>query len=494
MMEEVGVRREVVARSLEALAVEMDRLKRAAFSAGLRALPGSVSEDDDPELIAYDEERRKVHAARRDTLHAVRQQLEGIGQALAQDGAAWSAERDMYDHLLSRASAIPAIVPAPTLPTTAPAPIATSLPLLSATISHYLAQKREADVSERHVDGLSRRFRAFMEHVGDKPLNEYRASDLQSFVSTLARVPANWAKEAAIKDVSARAAAEWNAARRHPLPMMAEGTINLGYARPIRTWFGWLALEHNVSNPFDGLRLKVPKSAKASVRRKPLTVAELNQWFAYAAHDRRPDDRWLPLLGFLTGARIAELVFAQGRDLRPFGDSWALDLMSPLVDKKTRRETRRPLKNAGSARLVALHSALVDAGFVAWARKTPPDGWLFPALHADVLRPSDAASKRQNGRMEKAGVHQPIVKVFHSLRHSANDWLKRGVGLPDALVRRQMGHTAEDSAEAYGDDPLLPDEIARIAAAPLPEGLDISPYLQAFSPRLPGKAGRPRKT
>lgn len=38
-MIEIGVRREVVARSLEALAAEMDRLKRSAFSVGMCALP-----------------------------------------------------------------------------------------------------------------------------------------------------------------------------------------------------------------------------------------------------------------------------------------------------------------------------------------------------------------------------------------------------------------------------------------------------------------------
>lgn len=483
MMEEVGLRREVVVRSLEALAAEMDRLKREAFSAGLGALRSEplAYEDDaagwsrDPDLVAHEEAKMKVAAARRDTLRAVRQRLEGLGHALAQDGAAWAAEREMHDRLLDRFATATMISASPAIP---PSPAAMVLPLLSSTIDGYLARKKEDDISARHVDGLRRRFEAFITHVGDRPIDQYKASDLQSLASTLARVPSNWSKESSIKEMSARAAAQWNEARRAPLACMSATTINLGYARPIRTWFGWLALEHSVSNPFDGLRLKVPKTAKASVRRKPLTVPELNQWFVNAAGDRRPDDRWLPLLGLLTGARIAELVFAQGRDLQQVGDAWALSLMEPLIDKSG-RETRRPLKNANSARLVALHSVLVEAGFIDWARRGPPDGWLFRELHSDdIVRPSDTASKRMSRSMKKAGVHQPLVKVFHSLRHSARDWMQRGVGLPEGIVRRQMGHAAEDTAETYGDDPLLPDEIIRIATVPLPEGLDIGPYLR----------------
>lgn len=484
VMMEMGMRREVVARSLEALAAEMDRLKRAAFSAGLGALPSetmpkSIADDEsdfprDPDEVAAEEMKRKAAAARRDTLRAVRQQLEGLGHALAQDGAAWSAEREMHDRLLDRLSAAPALIP----PTAPPAPVVAALPLLSATITDYLQEKREADVSVRHVDGLERRFLAFIEHVGDRPIDQYKASDLQSFTSTLARVPSNWSKESAIKDMSARGTAEWNASRRQPLPVMSSTTISLGYARPIRTWFSWLALEHRFTSPFDGLRLTIPKSAKGPVRRKPLTVSELNAWFIHAGRERRADDRWLPLLGFLTGARIAELAFMQGRDLRQVGDVWAVSLMEPLVDTSG-REVRRPLKNANSARLVALHSVLVDAGFVEWVRRGPPDGWVFRDLHTDdIVRPSDTASKRMSRSMKKAGVHQPLIKVFHSLRHSARDWMERGVGLPESIVRRQMGHAAEDTAETYGEDPLLPDEVARIAAAPLPEGLDIDPYLR----------------
>ncbi len=471
VMLERGMGRDVLSRSLAALAAELEALRKEEFRAGVRALPTWFEEGEDPELIVHHQARRKIHEAQRDTLRGVRQRLDGLGAALSQDGAAWEAERAMHDRLVDRLASTTSALPASVEVAQGP-----STPLLSTTIDAYLSRKREDEVGKAHVDGLPRRFRGFIEHVGDKPIDQYTASDLQSFTSTLARVPATWSKEAEIKDLSARAASEWNIARRQPLPRMSETTIRLGYARPIRTWFAWLALEHRFPNPFAGMRLAVPKSAKNSVRRKPLTMPELTRWLAYAERQSRPDDRFLPLLGFLTGARIAELVFTQARDLRQFGDAWALSLAEPLIVDG--REVRRPLKNANSARLVALHDTLVEAGFIKWAMDRPPNGWLFPHLHqADIVRPSDTASKRMSRSMKAAGVHEPLVKVFHSLRHNSRDWLERVVKLPDSIVRRQMGHAAEDTAETYGEDPLLPEEVQRIARAPLPEDLDITPYL-----------------
>lgn len=469
--------RDIMRRSLAALAAELAALSKAEFSAGVMALPGPALDDPEPEIRTLDERRRTAAAERRDSLRAMRQRLDGIGVALSLDGAAWEAERATHARIVAQLATVPSFRPALDAE---PAPVMSvpSLPVLSSTIDGYLQRKAADGVSLRHADGLPRRFLAFIEHVGDKRVDEYRASDLQSFTSTLARVPATWSKDARIKDLSAHAASEWNGARKVPLSCMSETTVRLGYARPIRTWLSWLALEHRFLDPFSGMRLTVPKSARGSVRRKPLTVDELNRWFAHAARQDRADDRFLPLLGFLTGARIAELVFAQGRDLQQVSDGiWALSLAEPLLVDG--RETRRPLKNANSARLIALHQSLSDVGFIAWAQRRPAAGWLFPHLHAaSIVRPSDTASKRMARSMQNAGVHEPLVKVFHSLRHSAKDWLLREARLPDHVVRRQMGHAAEDVAETYGDDPLTPAEVREIAAAPLPEGLDIRPYLR----------------
>ncbi|MGO4523490.1 tyrosine-type recombinase/integrase [Microvirga sp. 2MCAF35] len=462
--------RDVVSRSLEALASQMAVLRKEEFSARFKALP-RFSEEADPDLRLHDDLRRRVHEARESVFRSARERLEVVEQALTQDGAAWEAERAAHDRVVER---LVSAVPRPASDAVEP-PL--TLPLLSSTIESYLARKREDDVGERHVEGLTRRFQAFIEHVGDKPIDRYRASDLQSFVSTLARVPATWSKDERVRALSARAAAEWNTSRRQPLPCMSETTITLGYARPIRTLFGWLAVEHGFTSPFQGMRLTVPKTAKGSVRRKPLTVEELNTWFAQAAREKRADDRFLPLLGYLTGARIAELSFLQGRDLRQIGDAWALGLSEPLIVDG--REVRRPLKNSNSGRLVALHETLVKAGFVDWMKSRADTDWVFPHLHqSSIVRPSDTASKRMARAMKKAGVHEALVKVFHSLRHNARDWMERGAGLSESIVRRQMGHAAEDTAQTYGDDLLTSAEVQTIARAPLPEGLDLRPYLR----------------
>lgn len=185
---EVCMEREVVSKSLEALANQMAALGREEFSARFKALP-RFSEENDPDLHLLDDVRRKIHETQAGAIQGARQRFEEVAAALAQDTADFEAERSAYDRIVERL----AKSPAPALNLNEAVGIsATALPSLSATLEDYLARKREDDVGEDHVGGLTRRFQAFIGHSGDKLFDQYKASSLQSFAFTLARVPDVW--------------------------------------------------------------------------------------------------------------------------------------------------------------------------------------------------------------------------------------------------------------------------------------------------------------
>ncbi len=136
-------------------------------------------------------------------------------------------------------------------------------------------------------------------------------------------------------------------------------------------------------------------------------------------------------------------------------------------------ERLRPLKTSTSARLVALHDTLVDAGFVAWANKQRGD-WLFPSWHraADA---ADAAQKRLNRWLQDLQIHRPRTQVFHSLRHNCKSWLRPIVG--ERTADLQCGHAPASVGAKYGFRVLTTEEIDQVRSAPLPIGVDFRPYL-----------------
>jgi hypothetical protein len=160
------------------------------------------------------------------------------------------------------------------------------------------------------------------------------------------------------------------------------------------------------------------------------------------------------------------------------GGLWVADLTTDLVIAGEERE--RQIKNKGSRRLFALHSVLEQTAFFDYAAKRKGTEWLFPAAFRfgkEIVKdPASAASKRLNGRLEKLGIHRPYETTFHSTRHTAKD-IMRVAKVDPRTADRQTGHAMKTAGDAYGAKVLLVEEVEVLAARPLPEGLDLSPYL-----------------
>lgn len=499
--------RETLTRSLEALAAELDTLDRGIRWAGLKAASARSEADlhgghDDPDSRELGAHHRSVAAAQdasKKALASIRTRLDVVGAALAQDKAAWSSERASHERFVDRALTIGRQIEAHTAtavvaPVAAVAPVALplppaepkapDLPLLSSCIGAYTQSVREARRSEDYVIGITGKLGEFVAIAGDKPLSAYVKKDLRTFGETIADMPNHWTKLKEFRGSAPLEIANRIAERRKagkPIPPCRSETTIVTYVGAVAGAFEWLAVEHEFDSPFAGMTVKPPAHAPKPVTREPFSVEALNKWFAHAVKEARPDDYWLPLLGTLTGARIGELAYLQGGDIQEIRPGlWVANLMTSLtIDGKD--ETRK-IKNTTSRRLFALHRELVDVGFVAYAKARRDSEWVFPHLHRNITDPADTASKRHGTRLRAYGLHTRLETVFHSSRHSAKDIL-RIAKVDSRTSSMQTGHAFKTVEESYGSKTLRVDEVEVLAAMPLPEGLDLSPYRVTRGPK-----------
>lgn len=361
-------------------------------------------------------------------------------------------------------------------------------PLLSQCLNIWTDEVRlHEGIDVKKVQTDKNRIDDFVAFAGDKPVNKYTYLDVQKFAILLAQVPANYNKLPALRGLNRAEAAEYN--NKLPdderLPTLVGKSIEDNYLSPLRMFFRDMAAEHNFRSPLHDVNIRIPKYARASKDRAPFEVPDLNRWFAYAAQQKRPDTKWLPLLGTITGARVAELIFLQGKDIYQMGADggdlyWVIDLRTDLVDDDGTSQSRK-LKTDSSHRLIALHEVFEELGFIRYAQDRRPYDYLFPGAfyHGKerVADPADAASKRMNSMLKKVGIHRQYEQTFHSTRHNAKD-IMRLARIDERTHDLQTGHTLKTAVSRnYGKKFLRPEEMEVLSVMPLPMGLDLSPYL-----------------
>jgi len=463
--------RETVNRGLTEVAAQLADLKAKATSANFAALRASaaLAEIDEYGQVMYSEplseielERRLAAAqAERAVFRNMQTQLDKIGREIVEDGNNWETERQVYDRTVDRLAQ--------------QKPVTVNLPILSVIAEEVIAAKEKAltKKSASYIGRLRRAVRAFVAIIGDKKVSEYKPTDVQTYATTLGLLPKTWSTDKRLRDLQ-------------PLDIVkrAEGIRGLKpisrttVAEYIGEFRGvWKVIRatypHDVlSLAHDDLYITLPRSAGRRTQREGITVEGLNKFLAVAVRRKRPDDRFLPLLGMLTGARLGELVYLQVNDLQKQGDHWTLSLVDEIEDEDGEL-VERQVKTEQSRRVIALPDVISETGFVDWVQGLK-GGTLWPQLFRTV-RPHATASKRMISIMKTAGVHVPLAQTFHSLRHGYKDYL-REMDITLRTIDLQVGHALDSVSKSYGSKSLRPDEIARIARLALPAGLDISAY------------------
>lgn len=361
----------------------------------------------------------------------------------------------------------------------------TPRPLASKALENWTEVRRTTKVDPKKVTTDYNRIRDFIAFAGDKPMDKYTFLEFQRWSNLLSRVPKNMSVVPQLKGKTHQQAADHNDKLKKPRETMTTKTIETNYFSPLKHFFRQMAAEHRFQSPLGDADVRM--DGRDSVKRRPFKVEQLNTWFDHAAREERADMMWLPLLGTITGARIAELIFLQGRDIylmeNKFNGTnyWVIDLRYELIAEDGGPQERKT-KTPTSKRIIALHEVFTDVGFIEYAKSRRSGDWLFPAAfyHGKerVADPAKAASKRMNRMLKDVGIHKPMERVFHSTRHTAKD-IMRLARIDDRTNDLQTGHAFKTVSRGYGAKDLeeLPTEIEVLTVLPLPEGLDLGPYL-----------------
>lgn len=198
-------------------------------------------------------------------------------------------------------------------------------PLLSVLSDRYQKEKAlswapKERKNQKHYLG------SFIEALGDRPVTGYNKADVVMFKDGLL----NSGKSPA--------------------------TINK-YLQKLSLLFSWLANHHEgVVNHFAGLKLQRVKEVNT---RSGYTEQE-RQRFIQWAKEQEPYRRWIALLGLYTGARANEICQLYADDVVLVDSVWCIKVQASRPDQK--------LKTENSARLIPIHSAMLEAGFLAFVQ------------------------------------------------------------------------------------------------------------------------------
>jgi integrase len=127
-------------------------------------------------------------------------------------------------------------------------------------------------------------------------------------------------------------------------------------------------------SPAQGISFRAKEDGRDN--RLPFTVEDARLiLIAARAHDD-PVIRWANWISAFCGARLEEIVGCTREDIREVNGYRCIDI------SLANRETDASLKNRGAKRLIPLHPAVIEEGFLEYASSLS-DGSLFPDLRVD---------------------------------------------------------------------------------------------------------------
>lgn len=290
-----------------------------------------------------------------------------------------------------------------------------------------------AVTNPQEVERIRAYFTRLIQFVGDKPMAEVDASDFDRFLVALRNYPMTK------KDVGKLTFNEVIAKFEKEEP----GYKRLA-AKTVWGWFRhykmvWTYAHGRKLIPDNPLLVAMPKKPANEIKRMPYDAKDIATIFkaplfhgaskmldakgrrygyCEATGDVLVKDAyyWLPIFALWHGVRLEEIGAAKVSDLVKQNGRWAFDWRD-----------RTNMKNETSARLMPIHSKLIELGFIDYIESQPSDGFVFPELAHD---PADVeAATRQfskwwgswcmaNAPVKGEGIDEPRVKVFHSFRHS----------------------------------------------------------------------------
>ncbi|WP_157961948.1 site-specific integrase [Acuticoccus kandeliae] len=290
--------------------------------------------------------------------------------------------------------------------------------------------------TDRYAIGL------FVEYAGDLDPAAVTRDHIREWRKLLVCYPVRAAQMSSFKDMPIRAVIEANGTLRKPV--LSRRTVNKQLSA-VSVFLDWCIAEgfRDSSNPCTGLpRLKENMRKVRSFDAAELVALFADPWFAAERGHRF----WLPILSLYSGARLGELAQLNTIDVRAFHGHICFHF-TDLGDGE------KSLKNANSARIVPVHRALIDIGFIDYVGRQKA-GRVFPDVARNQRGQWAADVSRDFGRLLRRlglkGQDEAPKLDFHSLRHTFADGM-RTAGYADNEFDVLLGHKASMTGR-YGND------------------------------------------
>lgn len=211
-------------------------------------------------------------------------------------------------------------------------------------------------------------------------------------------------------------------------------------------------------NPF--ARQEVIGTKQVQTRHKSLTDTEARTILA-AALGKQPEGisaahararRWVPWVCAYTGARVNEITQLRAKDIRQVDGVWVIHIL------KTK---------TGKARMVPLHSHLIEQGFTALAKESGTTPLFYDGKASEAGSDIHPLHTQMGGKLAKwvrsLGVTE-VESPNHGWRHrfkTQGRQVKMDAGALDAI----QGHAPRTQGDAYGEWAMetLRDEVEKLA-------------------------------
>lgn len=336
-------------------------------------------------------------------------------------------------------------------------------PLYSVAANNYIAVLKEAH-GEDYVEAEYQEHRrdVFLDIIGDKPVDQYTKDDLQNFVNEIRHLPPNYSRRNDYNVANIKLyIAENKIAKKVGL---SANTLLNNYVARVKTIIREGCRSAGVNYALAHVEIKIPKTAPAPRQQIPPDYQALQRVFKAGKDTGILADLMLPLLGFLTGRRLAILVNLRAEDIIQYHGMWVVAPKSVVIVDGERITV--PIKTLDSLQFYVLNSFLERIGFIEWARKQTD--FVFSSLHDGVSDPARTASKRMARVFNRAGVSRAFLQTFHALRHARRNE-DRDQKVDPATSRRQAGRKASDQHDEYGGGVISRVEVTGLATAALPD-------------------------
>ncbi|MFO1255200.1 MAG: site-specific integrase [Sphingomonadaceae bacterium] len=219
-------------------------------------------------------------------------------------------------------------------------------------------------------------------------------------------------------------------------------TVKNTYLAGVKTVFGWGVANRKITtNPASNISVAVPRKTK--VREKGFTPDEatkiLRAASIYSSTKATPlgvrARCWVPWLCAYTGARVGEIAQLRGCDVEKIQGHWVIRITPEAGTVKTRE-----------ARLVPIHSHLIETGFV----KMIEAAGKGPLFYEAGCKPTVVADRVGSWVRDECGITDQSVRPNHAWRHL---WKTRArsAGIEADVRDAIQGHATRTEGEEYGE-------------------------------------------